>query len=242
MPKRKTYSNRSNAVAVKYRKKWRRKTPIPKQVPLGFPQSQMVRLKYVDRISLDPDAVLLYDQQIYRANDMNDPYWHVGGHQPRCFDQWMLAYNHFTVVGAKVKVTPLKVTGNNTNVSMVWGVALTATPTDVSDRISGGLFTNLLETRMIGTNKMNTAGMVYNLNKQSSTCTVNFSAKKYFKKQAIVGDSLYRGAQGVSPSEEAFFIIWGCPPDGASNSDPQSFLVEIEYIAVLTEPKPLAGS
>lgn len=245
MPKRKSYSGMSSKgyVIRKKRKFWRKKKKrIMKRIPLGFPQSHVVRMKYVERVTLNPDNVVYFDQYQFRANDLRDPNFTGIGRQPRSFDQWMTAYNHFTVIGAKIKVTPVRTAGINVTNNMVWGIALTASSNDVSGLISGGTYEDLLETRMIGTSRFRHGGTVYNLNKSSDTCTLKFSAKKFFRKKAIVGDSLYRGDTGSSPSEIAFFTIWGCPPDGSSDSDSQQFLVEIEYIAVLTEPKPLAAS
>ena len=37
-----------------------------------------------------------------RANGMFDPQTAVGGHQPRGFDEFMEAYDMFTVMGSKI--------------------------------------------------------------------------------------------------------------------------------------------
>lgn len=247
MPKRKSYagrSGRSRSAKFRRRKIYRvkRRYLRRKRLPLGFPQSYTARLKYVTTIDLNPDGATHFDEHLFRANDLRDPDYSGVGHQPKSFDEYMALYRHFTVIGSKIKVTPLKVTGNNVTNSMLWGVVLAGATNDVSLQAVGGNFASLLESRMIGSRRVRTAGMVYNLNNRSETCTTKFSAKKFYKKKAIVGDSLYRGNTSTSPTEDAFFTIWGCPPDGSSDSDAQSFLVEIEYIAVFTEPVPLSQS
>lgn len=63
-----------------------------------------------------------------------------------------------------------------------------------------------------------------------------FSAKKFFGTKNIVGKDLYRGSTSASPTEEAYFQIWVASIAGGDPTT-MNFLLEIEYIAVLTEPK-----
>ena len=73
--------------------------------------------------------------------------------------------------------------------------------------------------------------------------THNFSAKKFFGKPSstMINDGTYRGRMGntgigSNPSEEAFFEVFVTSING-NNPSSMPFLITIEYIAVLTEPK-----
>ena len=76
---------------------------------------------------------------------------------------------------------------------------------------------------------------------KSPVMTKHFSAKKFFKKSSVVNSDLYRGSYVANPTERANFGVWAASIAG---NDPgaQYFLVEIEYIAVLTERKHLPTS
>jgi len=49
------------------------------------------------------------NQQVFRANSLYDPDYTGGGHQPNGFDQLIAAYNHFTVLRARLRVRVLQV-------------------------------------------------------------------------------------------------------------------------------------
>jgi hypothetical protein len=168
---------------------------------------------------------------------MFDPNFTGTGHQPLGFDQWVgTIYDHFTVVGSKIKVTPVQqgydATGTN---ACMYGVIL--------DDNSKFTYTNapqILESKqgkgavLIG-NPGTGAG-----NKPKSAYR-NFSSKRFFGAKSTVGKDLYRGGATFSPTEDAFFGVW-CGSVGGNDPDLLNFLVEIEYVAVLTEPKFLAQS
>ncbi len=67
--------------------------------------------------------------------------------------------------------------------------------------------------------------------------TRKFSAKKFFGTTALVGKSPYRGNTGADPTELAYFHVWTGPSPGGGDNPTITFIVVIDYIAVLTEPK-----
>lgn len=196
----------------------------------------MVRLRYVEQIALDP-GVNGITSYTFRANDMYDPNYTGTGHQPLGFDQWVgTIYDHFTVVGSKIKVTPtmqgFDATGTN---SCVYGVIL--------DDNSTFAYTNpaaVLESKQ-GKGAVLLGNTGTGTGNKPRPAKRNFSAKKFFGTREIVGKDLYRGGATFSPTEDAFFTVWSGSV-GGNNPDLLNFLVEIEYIAVLTEPKYLAQS
>lgn len=214
----------------------RRKRVLP---PLAFPDSKLVRLKYADTITINP-AVGAIAQHVFCANGLADPDVTVAGHQPRGFDQWMLVYDHYTVIGAKIRVqaVPLGDSGTSRSVNLmpgIFGVTL-----DDNTLLEDTTVQSVIEShqgrkyRYTGPLATHTAG-------RGPSITKRFSAKKFFKKSAIVGADLYRGDVASNPTETANFGLWY---GSIAGSDPPSmvFMVEIEYIALLTERKHLAQS
>ncbi len=62
-------------------------------------------LLYTDEINLDPGVAGVAAYHSFRANDCFDPDETGVGHQPRGFDQIIPMYEHFTVIGSKMKAT-----------------------------------------------------------------------------------------------------------------------------------------
>lgn len=208
---------------VSARPRARRSLPLT-----GFGKCKMVRLRYVQTVSLDAGAGLIAFN-VFTANDLRDPDFTgaILGHQPRGFDQNMESYNHFTVLGAKCQATYLPTTAS-TNPGIM-GILLTGSGSAVST------FTgvdDMLETKAMGKNHVVCGG----INRVERHVFKNFSAKKFFCATAIVGKDLYRGNTSASPQEKAFFEVIFSSTD---SNDPTlaKIRVTIDYIAMLTEPK-----
>lgn len=77
-----------------------RRAPIYRSI-VGFPQKAHFNLKYVDRFTTTSVAAALDSYSVY-ANAIYAPV--SSSHQPMYFDQIMSLYNHWVVVGAKIKV------------------------------------------------------------------------------------------------------------------------------------------
>lgn len=208
----------------------------------GYPKSRLVRLRYTECFTLNPASGAL-DVHYYSANGMYDPTVAFGGHQPRGFDQQMLGYEHYTVIGSKATVTiQPQVSGQvgNSQTPFIWGISvlptaglgtITTTTNMLESRLSGGSY------RVAGSNQVFGAGV------NSPKMTRKFSARKFFRKTSLTGQGQFSGSTSANPNEQAFFAIWGGPADGAVvDPDGQNMFICIDYIAVLSEPKILAQS
>ncbi len=206
-----------------------------KMMPGGFPNSQFVRFKYCDSIVIDPAAggTAVY---VFRANDIDHPDFTAAGHKPYGFDQMMIGYDHFTVIGSKIRVRQVPVAAVNAIPGVV-SIALTDNGTKFAALSIGAILESNLTRNWTITGFMNASGPG-----RPSAVTQKFSAKKFFGVKNVVGQSQYRGADGVSPAEGAFYEVVMTSPNLANNPDPARFIVEIEYAVVLTEPKLLAES
>lgn len=166
---------------------------------------------------------------------MYDPDVSIGGHQPLGFDQWMLVYDHYTVIGSKCTVQAVPIIPSTLEPGF-FGIIL-------DDNSSGATYTTsqqIIESKQGGNHRI--YGALGTTGKNNPKITKTFSAKKFFGKNAgIVNSSLYRGSASSNPSEEASFGIWAGTVAG---NDPgnYTFLVTLEYIAVFSEPKFLAQS
>lgn len=212
-------------------RKVRRRRRRPRLVMGGFPTTKKVLLRYATTVSLNPGAGQIVKQQ-YCANGLFDPDLSGVGHQPRGYDQWQNAYSHYTVIGSKITVKPYGPNARQSTSSptMMYGVTINR-----DDAFPWTSWTDLAESRFAG------KGSAIHLNTaDTKPKTRTFSAKKYFGALQI-GKGVYAGDVTKNPGETAVFQLWAGSPDG---SDPaaQDFMVQIDYIAVFTEPHYIGSS
>lgn len=229
-------SNKRRKYAPRRRFKRRYKRSLYSLPLTGFAKSKIVKLRYAEEFTLDAGlgGIVSY---VFTANGMYDPNITGTGHQPSGFDQNMLFYDHYTVVGSKCRAKFFDANGAN-GIPAYFDILLT------DNGSTAGTFSNaaeLIESRFAHGSSMKAIGTERNYNGVSPWRTVNFSAKKFFRKKALIGASQYRGDAGSNPSEQAFFEVTAASI-AANNPDPMTMLVVIDYIAVLTEPKNIASS
>ena len=81
-------------------KKRNARVSVPRN-KLGFPQQIKTTLRYAMRTEFALPTNGTYTCKL-RANDLFDPEFALGGHQPRGFDDFMNIYDKFTVTGSKI--------------------------------------------------------------------------------------------------------------------------------------------
>lgn len=196
-----------------------------------LPNKFLFKTRYFQKnISINPGTGGLCDSYVFSANGLWDPdISGLSGHSVIGFDQLMQMYDHYTVLGSRIRVT---FHNSSATSKLLCGVYLNDELTEEPDSqkiIENGLgkYSYLLEE---GANPSS-----------AKQITCNFSAKKFFSvKDPTDRDSL-KGDVGNNPTEQAYYHIWACDIDTA---DPGAvnLLVEVEYIALLTEPQQLAIS
>ena len=216
------------------KRRYQKKSTISRLPLTGFPKSKMVRLRYVDELSMNPNSGTTTHLN-YAANALYDPYLGVGGHQPRGFDQWMTIYDHYTCVSSKctLRWIPTEATAQ---VPGVFGLILnddTIMDFSTIPQIIEGK-QNRESFRYYGDSSFASKG-------KNPVITKTFSAKKMFGKKAIVGANEYKGSSSANPTELAVWQAW-CGTLAGTDAPSQRFLIEIEYIAVFTEQKSLPES
>lgn len=191
--------------------------------PLG--NFRKIVTRYVEnQISINPTTAGAADTYVFSANGLFDPNITGIGHQPIGFDQLMLMYDHYTVIGSKIKCTFVN-TDNITPAQV--GISLRDVPTPEID-IRRSIENSLCKYRTVGSSGSGDSN--------KTVITYKFSTKKFFKKSQIIAESDYKGSISSNPTEQAYFHCWGAP---IINVDPTAIqlFVEIEYIVLLTEPK-----
>lgn len=222
-----------------YRKKYRKKTKKRKSSNSSWknntvqtstsplPKTFNFRTRYVEEsISLQP-TLSIPATHVFSFMSLYDPDVTGGGHQPIGYDQLMLMYDHYTVIGARAKITATNTDPVNTQ-RMVCHVQDSAT-----------LHTNMEEVMENGNVKYVFLG-ASDSGSATKTSVITFSPKKFFGRSPLDGDK-YQGTIASSPSEGAFLHISAGPLTTVSAS-PVTFMIELEYTAILTEPKVLSQS
>ncbi|MEO5351366.1 MAG: hypothetical protein H7836_17250 [Magnetococcus sp. YQC-3] len=225
-PKRKQYRKRN------YRRgKWPNKpyynlsnTPLPKQF--------CTKLKYTDAFSINPAAGTVGEYR-FLANDLYQPNAMTTGHQPYGFDQLMAMYDHFCVIGAKIRFRVSVPSNNDQPFIMLIQVNDGAALTQANN------VTAVMEQprtkRKIISKPSNATGNELEL-------THTFSTKSFFHLKSLIGQSQFQGDAGSRPTEQALFICGIAPMDAVADLAAYTCTAEIVYTAVFTEPRILNQS
>ena len=220
-------------------RRYRKYKPRPKLPLAGFPKQKMVRLRFVKEVEIVTPSTGLSNSVPFVANGAYDPYYPIGGHQPKGFDQWMAVYSHFNVVGSKIHV---KMVGTGQD-NFCWGVARTSAPNELKDKS----LPYILEWRgnkspnsytVVGSEN---GGYANNPTKMNTTRIAKYSQKKQFGKNSTSTAELI-GSATSNPAELSIFEVWQCPIQQQLSSKTADYVVVIDYLVLFTEPKILAQS
>ena len=210
------------------RRRWRRKRSSGSS-SLPLPKVMKFKSRYFESgLSLDPGVGGTLASYLFSCNGIYDSNITSTGHQCIGFDQVMPFYDHYRVIGARIKATCVN---NDTTLPIIFGIKVQDN-TVVSETDIGVLIEN-------GLNKYTTIAP-QGSGPNVKTLTLNWSAKSYFGKSCF-GDNDYRGTISSNPDEQAYFRLM-VQPTQASDASAARVMVEIEYIALLTERKNLAQS
>lgn len=168
----------------------------------------------------------------YSANSIYDPDVTGGGHQPIGHDQWAEFYNHYVVIGSKIRVT---ITGDDSTATIPTFICIILDDT-------AGSFSSL-------PNILEQGGARYRLlsgepqNVRPTSVTSVFSAKRFFNIKDVSDNVDRIGAPfGVDALDGAYFQVVSGTTTGAAASLTRYYIVEIDYLVLLSEPKTLPAS
>jgi len=239
MPMKKRTYRKKRKTKKKQSKKMIRYRNIPVN---GFPDTYTTRMKFTHFITLNLSQAGATTglQYFMNANSAYQPDGAVppSTNQPRGYDQLSAIYDHYTVIGSKMRAYFDPQVDNFASTSMyVYSRLIDAkrampTVRDVCEDKRGKV--KLLP----AAGRMGT--------KAQPIINLKYSPYKFHgvaRKDSIVNNPNFRASVNNLPTEDAFFEI-GVITSEPTTVDPAPIRVriDIEYITVFTEPKPLIAS
>jgi len=245
---------RPTRTAALKRKQTRRGRNALVRVPrnkIGFPQQISTKLRYATRVQFTPGTSSTQQFQL-RANGMFDPQTALGGHQPRGFDEFMEAYDMFTVKGSRISCSWMYEGYNGPSQIATLGnlVQSTETATDVPaltpvccglhkgvEPLSAGKAETQIE-------KDRTVWTFLNGQHGHKTLSTSMKVSDFYGKAAVTGAEGYAGSSTADPENQVFYELWcgRVSDDYPSETVKVVCYVTIEYDAVFSQPKTLNAS
>lgn len=212
-----------------YRKPYRkmyRKAKIYSQV--GFPSTKVVKLRYVDAITLTSTTGSLA-VNTWRANSPYDPYYAVGGHQALGFDQWTTFYNQYIVLGSKATC---RFTFSSGSVPIQIGIILNSSNTILSTNFSGLNEQGLCKDQVLNASSAS----------KPTVLTKTYSAKRFHNVKDLKDNYDDIGALiSTNPTNEALYILFAQSQD-LLGTVAARVVIEIDYIVMFAGPRELVQS
>ncbi len=198
------------------------------------PPQKLVRLKYVEQITLNPPITSM-DHFLINANNIRDPNRTGVGHKPLGSEQWDPFYNLYTVIRADIRVTFHSATSTNLASGIV-GIYL-------NDDVNS---TDVMDT-MIEYERQNHAHLgPFNGNDGIVTVRQSYTPMKMFHRpvKSYIGSTSGKGTMLATPDpvDLAVFDIFAGPIVSASDMAPVDVLIEVWYTTMLTDRETLPGS
>lgn len=227
MPKRSRKSDYKSR-PWKRRRKYRRSARI-KKAPGMLGKTFCQKFRYCDQLELSATAGVP-SVHSFRINSLYDPDFSGTGHQPIGFDQLMGFYEHYCVLGAKLSATFVASNADPVQGSVICGIELSgnSTPTTaLNDIFEQG------NSRYRTLTNSNASGLV------NVTHKVNLSK---FLGQKVLQEDANSGTASSNPTEVVWMHVFVAPVDVGVTTHTAYVNIKLDQIAVLHEPKPLAGS
>lgn len=207
----------------------RRKAVVPKQMSIlgtGLPKMVVVKHKYSQFITMTSSTSVAV--QSFSCNGMFDPDITGVGHQPLYFDQFSALYDHYCVIGSRIK---LRLTPSTTaDVPSFFTLSVQDDTSQIStDPVFIAEQTQTKRPILLATGGSRTYNAV-----------AKWSARKYFGK-GVLANSTLQGDAGSNPSEQSYYFLNLKSGDGVTSTKVY-IECEIEYLAVWKELKDVAAS
>lgn len=198
------------------------------QFPLG--KSIKTSTRYFDKgYTLAIPAAGQLARHVFSANGLYDPDITGVGHQVLGFDQMMLMFDHYTVIGSRIRVDFWNKDPSN---SIMVGIGLNDDASPSLNPIVAVENGNMKYKQLSPFG----AGMG-----ARTTMTLKVNPAKFLGRSKPMSDPDLKGSISANPNEGVFYYVWAA--DTASD-DPTTveFSATLEYQVVYHEPKQLGSS
>lgn len=233
MPRRRNFK--------RYRRKRRaiRKSNFNKRTGPGtgklmpLPSKWKFYSRYMENNLLIDPVQASNSEHVFRLNSLYDPDLSGGGHQPLGFDQLSPLYTFYTVIGCRARVTM-------TNTDPDHPYNLYVFPSTSSGSLDSDAQLSVMTERGLARwCQLTPAGA----GGSTKTLTMNWSAKKFYGKSPFDSKD-YTSIMNNNPSSGAFLHVAAQPLNAPPTVNPNAIVgsIVLEYIAILTEPKPMPQS
>lgn len=192
---------------------------------LGFPKMLKFKHKYWEQVNLTDSGGFVHYQ--FSCNGMYDPNTTGVGHQPMYYDQLAELYDHYTVIGSRVKWT---IVPAGTSVQAPFKITTWIN----DDTLTTGAAASFSENKFAQT-RICQGGV----NPEKIVLYQNWSAKKFFG-NVLANDEL-KGGTSANPIEQSHYQISFRTLDGVSSVAIHA-IAEVTYIAIWRELKELGSS
>jgi len=195
---------------------------------LGFPKKLLITHRYVEpNLPLITSGSGALSYYTWSCNSLYDPNVTGIGHQPMYFDQLSALYDHYVVIGSRIKiiVTP----ANNLQPNAIVGAFVN------DDSNVTGTTGSLLENSLVKWRN------IPNASTQATVFNLKWSAKKYFG-GSIMSDPSLRGTSTSSPTEQSMFTVFLDSTYAGGSAANYNISAVIEYITVWKELREIASS
>lgn len=192
--------------------------------PLG--QKFTFRSNYYDSRLLDPTITGALSH-VYSLNNLFDPDTTGTGHQPLGYDQLMLMYDHYTVIGARARVTFTNLDPTYSQVASLHLQDNNTTTTSITTILENGMnkYVHLSPSGGSGSSK---------------TITIGCNVSKFFGRKVLQGDK-FHGTITTGPSDQVYLHVTAASVQGV-DAGAVSCTIMIQYVAIFSEPHQLAIS
>ncbi len=220
---------------------------------LGFPQQIKTKLRYSTRVEFTPTGTSVQQFQL-KANGMFDPQVSLGGHQPRGFDEFMDAYDMFTVLGSKITTSWMyegyhgpsltSALGNLTQSVQTTTENIVPALTPMACGLHKGVETLASGTADVQIEKDRTVWTFLNAQQGHKTLSSSCQVSDFYGKGAMTGAEGYTGTDAADPDNLVFYELWcgRVSDDYPSEVTKVVCYAQVEYDAVFSQPKTLNAS
>lgn len=204
-------------------KKRARATTNIVRAPSAFPDRTIVKLNYVDLLTIVTAGI---STTVYRGNDLYDPYYAAGGHQPMGFDEYMGIYGKFTCFGSKIQV---------------WGGNNSGAPTSVAVRPTLSSVTPTYFYEILERPRTKHSLLSYSEFQRKRLTHYTTTAQVFGeKKSAIMSEDNFSGDASTSPANSWY---WHVTLNSDSAGSTTTYLwVKIVFYVMFHDRKPMALS